>query len=173
MTTFTGHLTDAQAQRLADGALDPARDGEVELHAAGCAGCAALVASYRALAEALSGLEQPEVPVDFTAEVMARVEERSRAVARERRLSVVILGAAISAVAGVLLAAGAAGLATTASDLAEGLGVAARVLRLGADVVPAFVSAARLPLLLAAAAAVVPLLLALSRLMPSPRLERA
>ena len=44
MTTFTGHLTDAQAQRLVDGVLSPAEAPEVERHAAACLECQALVA---------------------------------------------------------------------------------------------------------------------------------
>jgi Na+/H+ antiporter NhaD/arsenite permease-like protein len=45
VTTFTGHLTDAQAQRLLDGALLPAEAAESEAHVAGCAECQALVFS--------------------------------------------------------------------------------------------------------------------------------
>ena len=72
MTTFTGHLTDAQAQRLVDGVLSTAEAPEVERHAAACLECQALVESYRMLEGALDALAEPELPDDFTFGVLAR-----------------------------------------------------------------------------------------------------
>ncbi len=166
MTTFTGHLTDEQAQRLVDAALDPHRDTGVEAHAAGCAACQALVASYRALASALDDLEIPPLPDDFTGAVLARVQAVERSAARERRIALGILLGVIAATAAVFGLAGAGAWAPTLARFADGVGSAARVLRVGAGFVPELISALRLQIALAASAVALPLLLALARLMP-------
>jgi anti-sigma factor RsiW len=170
MTTFTGHLTDAQAQRLLDGALDPTRDADVEHHAASCDGCRALVDSYRALAAALEDLDPvaaAPLPEGFTADVMARIDARERLVARERRLAVAILGGALAAAVAVFAVAGSGAWAPTVARWVDGLGEAARAIRIGSSFVPTLVSALRVPILVAAAAVAAPLLLALSRLVPA------
>jgi anti-sigma factor RsiW len=171
MKTFTGHLTDAQAQRLVDGLLDAAQDAGVEPHAAACAECAALVETYRILGEALDGLPVPELPADFTAGVLGRIELAEAAGARERKVAAGILAAVAAAACAALVAAGVSGLAAEVSDWAGGLGDAARALRIGSGVLPGLVSALRVQLLLGAAAVAVPLLVGLSRLMPAHRVE--
>jgi anti-sigma factor RsiW len=173
MTTFTGHLTDGQAQRLLDGQLDPVRDADVAEHAAACPDCAALVESYRFLGEALEELERPELPADFTASVLARIDDVEAARARERRVGFAVMSAVLLAAAGTLAAAGAGGFATTVGGLADGLGDAARAFRLGQGVLPGLLSALRVQLLVGAAAVALPLLVGLSRLMPAPRTEIA
>jgi anti-sigma factor RsiW len=169
MTTFGGHLTDPMAQRLVDGLLDPERDAGAEAHALGCPSCAALVESYRILGQALEGLAAPELPADFTASVLDRIEATELARARERRLATGILAGVLLVAAGALLAAGASGLATTVGTWADGLGEASSAFRIGRGVLPGLVSALRLPLLAGASALALPLLLGLSRLMPAPR----
>jgi uncharacterized membrane protein YgcG len=171
VTTLSGHLTDAQAQRLVDGQPDPALDEGAAAHAAACPGCGGLVESYRALAGALDGLELPEAPPGFTAGVLARIEAVEAAQARERRLAIGILACVLLAVAGALAAAGVGGLGASVGGLAGHLGEASRALRVGAGVVPGLLSALRLQLLLGAAAVAVPLLMALARLMPAPRTQ--
>jgi anti-sigma factor RsiW len=172
MTTFTGHLTDAQAQRLLDGVLLPGEAAEVEPHVAGCADCQALLESFRALSEALDGLELPPLPVDFTEGVFARIDALERAAARERRFA---FGIAVTAIAAVCVAAvftigvWAPGLAAAV----EGLGSAGRALRLGVDIATPVVSALRLYLALASALAALPVLYLLSRLMPAPSAQIA
>lgn len=173
MTTFTGHLTDAQAQRLMDGALLDAEAAEVEAHAASCADCQALVESYQALGDALGALEIPELPADFTADVLARIDVRERTVARERRFAVTVCAGVLVALIVAVVLAGAGTWAPVASRVVNGLGTAGRALRIGADVVTPIVSALRLQLALACAAVALPVLLLLSRLMPSPRAEVA
>jgi len=173
MTTISGHLTEAQAQRLLDGQLDPARDAGVEAHALGCAGCAALVESFRALGEALDGLPLPELPVDFTAGVLARIEVAEAAQARERRVAALVFAAAALLGAVALGAAVAGGLSPAVTGVADHLGLAARALRLGSGVLPGLLSAVRGYALLGSMAAGLPLLYALARLMPAPRAQRA
>lgn len=174
MTTFSGHLTDAQAQRVVDGALLGAEAHEVEAHVAGCLECQGLVATYEALGAALSReLEVPGLPDDFTDGVLALVDTRERAVRRERRFATVICAALLVAVATAAVLAGAGGWAPAGARLADTLGATARAVGLGAGVLPQLVSALRLPVALACVTAVLPLLFALSRLMPSPRTEIA
>jgi anti-sigma factor RsiW len=173
MTTFTGHLTDAQAQRLVDGALLDAEAADVETHAAGCLECQGLVASYEALGAALSELELPEVPLDFTEGVLARIEHRERAVARERRHAAGICAVLVIALVAAAVLAGAGAWAPAASRAVDLLGSAAGALRISADVLPPVLHAIRLQVALACTLLVLPLLLALSRLMPSPRTELA
>ncbi len=171
MTTISGHLTDAQAQRLLERALQPATDAGVAEHAAACAECGALVESFRLLGEALDGLEVPPLPADFTAQVMARIDDAEQAAARERRWALA-LAAAVLVVAGVgVAAAGATGLGSVVSAASEQLDLALRAFRVGAGVLPGLLSALRLPLLLATTALSLPLFYGLSRLMPATRTE--
>jgi anti-sigma factor RsiW len=168
MTTLSGHLTDAMAQRLVDGLLDDGQDAGAEAHARGCAECAALVESYRVLGQALDGLDVPELPGDFTAAVLQRIEASELIRARERHQAATILMAVLTVAAGVLVAAGAGGLATTVGAWADGLGEASRAFQVGRGVLPGLISALRLPLLLGASALALPLLFGLARLMPAP-----
>jgi anti-sigma factor RsiW len=170
MTTLTGHLTDAQAQRLLDGVLDAARDADVERHAATCADCQALVESYRALAAALGEMDPlaaAPLPDGFTADVMARIDARERLVARERRLALAILGGTLASAVAIFAVAGAGAWAPTVARWVDGIGEAARALRVGSGFVPTLVSALRIHILVAATAVAAPLLLALSRLVPA------
>lgn len=173
MTTFTGHLTDAQAQRLIDGVLSPAEAPEVEGHAAGCLECQALLESYRMLEGALDDLAVPAVPDDFTSCVLARIDVEERAAARERRFALGIFAGVVAAAAALFVLAGPGVWAPALSRGVDQLGELSRVLRIGAGFVPAVVGALRLQIILAAAAFALPLLLGLARLMPAPRPETA
>jgi anti-sigma factor RsiW len=173
MTPFDGHLDDAQAQRLVDDALVDAEAAQVRAHARSCADCRALVDSYRALDDALSGLELPPLPADFTEGVLSRIDANERALARERRLAVGILVGVLAAAVAVFAAAGAAAWAPAVARASRGLGDVLLASRVVSGAVPTLVSALRLELLLAVALLAVPLLLALSRLIPAPRPETA
>jgi anti-sigma factor RsiW len=173
MTTFTGHLTDAQAQRLVDGVLSEAETHGVERHAAGCAECEALVESYRVLAGALDDLVVPNLPADFTSSVLARIDAAERETARERRFALGILAGVVGLAAALFVVAGPGVWAPALSSGVDQLGDLARALRIGAGFVPAIVGALRLQIILAAATFAVPLLLGLARLMPAPRPENA
>jgi anti-sigma factor RsiW len=169
MTTISGHLTEAQAQRLLDGQLDPSTDAGVEAHLDCCEDCCALVDSFSALGDALAGLTAPELPADFTAGVMCCIDGLERAAARERRAGLA-LAAGVVLVAGLAIAsAGAGGLGYAVSAVSEQLDLALRAFRVGAGVLPGLLSALRLPLLLATSALSLPLYYGLSRLMPAPR----
>ncbi len=168
MTTLTGHLTDAQAQRLVDGVLSAAEAPEVERHAAACAACRATVETYRMLASALEDLEVPPLPADFTDGVLALVEAREHAVARERRHAIAILAAVVAATAVAFGIAGAGAWAPVVSSAADLFGRAAWAFQIG-SFVPHVVSALRLQIIVAAAVLALPLLVAFARLMPSPR----
>ena len=143
MTTLTGHLTDALAQRLVDGQLSAAEAPDVERHVAGCAECQATVETYRLLASALDDLEIPPLPADFTDVVLARIEAQELAVARERRHAVAIFAGVVAATALAFAVAGASAWAPALSSLAEGLGSAARALQIGGSFLPKIVSALR------------------------------
>jgi hypothetical protein len=73
----------------------------------------------------------------------------------------------------VFVVLGAGAWAPVLSSVADHLGGAARLLKIGAGFVPAVVNALRLQIILAVAAFTLPLLIALVRLMPSPRAEVA
>lgn len=168
MTTLTGHLTDAQAQRVVDGALLEAEAAMVERHVADCLECQAAVESYRVLVLALEDLAVPPLPADFTAGVFARIDAHEHAAARERRWALGILGGVTLATIVAFVAAGAGAWAPSVSAAAEGLGALTRAVRVGAGFLPVLVGALRLQIILAAAAIAVPLLVALARLMPAP-----
>jgi anti-sigma factor RsiW len=165
------HLTDELAQGLLDRQLDPACCAEVEAHLACCAGCGALVESYRVLGESLDRLDPGEPPPDFTAAVMQRIDDVERARARERRLAFGIVAGTLVAAAAVRVVAGAGSLASAVGAWAETVGHSAQAFRIGRGLLPGVLSAVRLPLLLAAAACALPLLAMLARLMPAPRTE--
>ena len=173
MTPETPHLSEDEAQELVDGLLAPARAEPLAAHAAACRACRDVVESYRALCQALDTLPLAPLPADFTAGVLARVDAQERSRARERRAVVAVVGAALGALALAFVAAGARTWAPAAGHLADDLGAAARALRLGADVLPPVVTALRLPIAAACAAAAAPVLYALSRLTHSPRTEIA
>jgi anti-sigma factor RsiW len=173
MTPLDGHLTDFQAQALVDGALSGAEAPELERHVAGCPACQANVATYRMLAAALDDLEVPGLPADFTDGVLARIDARERSAARERKHAAVILAGVVLATIAAFVAAGASAWAPVLSSSADLLGEAVRVLRIGWSFVPDVVGALRFQIIFAAAVLALPFLLALSRLMPTPRAETA
>jgi anti-sigma factor RsiW len=171
VTNLSGHLTDAQAQRLLDGLLRDGEAGEVAAHLDACPDCAALVESYQALSLALEQLPSPELPADFTAGVLERVEVAERAAARERRAAAAVLAAAAAGLAAALVLGGIGGWLPSASRLADQLGALSHALQLGAQVLPPLLGAIRLPLAALATLLAFPLLFALSRFIPSPRTE--
>ena len=146
MNTLAGHLTDAQAQRLLDAALLSDEAAEVEDHVAGCAACAALVDSYRELALSLDALPVPELPADFTAGVLERVERRERIVARERRAAAAVVVGALLALAAAVVGGGGGAWIPAATRFADQLGAVAHALRLGAEVLPPLLGTLRLPI---------------------------
>ena len=166
--TTTGHLTDAQAQRLVDGALPEDEALRTEAHVASCAACAAEVETYRLLSSALDALDVPPPPADFTDGVLARIDAQERALARERRHAIAILAAVVAATAAAFAVAGAGAWAPTVASSADVFGRAVHVLQVGSSFVPKVVSALRFQIILAAAALALPLLLGLVRLMPAP-----
>jgi anti-sigma factor RsiW len=160
------HLDDERAQRFLDDLLPGAEAAEARAHLSGCQGCRLLVASYRALADALDGLEAPPLPADFTEGVMARVEARERSAARERRAAGLILAGAAAAAAILVAAAGQSAWAPVLSRAGDMLGDAATGLSVGLDVAAPIFRALRLEIAAASAAAAIPLLAALRRLAP-------
>ncbi len=172
MTNRT-HLSDEIAQRHLEGLLGPGPAAEVEEHLASCAGCRALVRSHRLLAEALGGLATAEPPAGFTAGVLSRIEARERAAAFERRVALAILGSVVAAAAAFFAAAGPGAWASALSGGSESLAQATSALRIGADVAGPLVRALRAEIALACAAASLPLLIVLKRLVPARRAETA
>lgn len=173
MTALDLHLGDELAQRLVEGSLPSEDAGLAERHAAGCTACAALVESYRLLSSALDDLAAEPPPGDFTEGVLDRIEARDRAVARERRHGFAIFGVVVAATLAAFALAGPGAWAPVISSIAEGLGDTARAFQIGETFVPTLLGAMRVQILLVAAAAALPLLLLLSRLVPSPEAESA
>ncbi len=169
MTNPSLHLTDAQAQRLVDGMLSAAEAPAVERHAAACAECRATVETYRVLAGALEDLPVPELPADFTDGVLALVESRELALARERRHALAIVGVLAACTGAAFAAAGVSAWATFFSSVAESFGTAVRAFQVADTFLPHLVGALRLQIIVGAAALAIPLLLALARLMPHPQ----
>jgi len=158
------HLTDEEAQlHLESGLAGPER-GRVETHLAGCSSCQALVQSFEALSEALSGMPVAEPPADFTAGVLARIDERELARTSERRIAVAVLGAVGVSLAVALAIAGQAAWAPALSAVSTTSVKALQAFRITSDVLSPLVSALRLEIIVVAAALGIPLTLALSRL---------
>ena len=158
------HLTDDEAQLfLEDGLARPERT-RAETHLAGCPSCQALVVSFEALSEALSGLPLAEPPPDFTAAVMARIDDREAVLASERRVAVAVLATVGVSLAVALALSGQATWAPALSAVSTAGVKALQALRITSDVLSPVVSALRLQIIVVAAAVGIPLLLALSRL---------
>jgi anti-sigma factor RsiW len=158
------HLTDDEAQLHLEGALDATSRTRAESHLAGCAECQAVVLSFEALADSLSALPHGEPPADFTASVMARIEEQETARASERRVAVAVLGAVGVAIAVTVALAGQAAWAPALSGVSSSAVRALRGLRIASDVLSPLVAALRIQIIVATAAIGIPLTLALSRL---------
>ncbi len=166
------HLTEDEAQLfLEDGLAAPERTW-AETHLAGCTSCQALVGSFEALSEALSGLPLADPPPDFTAGVMARIDERVAVRASERRFAVAVLAAVGVSLAVALALSGQATWAPALSAVSSAGVKALQVLRITSDVLSPVVSALRVQIIVVAAAVGIPLLLALSRL-ATPRQGQA
>ncbi|HET9599821.1 MAG TPA: zf-HC2 domain-containing protein [Anaeromyxobacteraceae bacterium] len=163
---MTRHLDDALAQGYVDGLLPGPDRAACADHLAGCADCALLVDSYRALTEALDDLDAPLPPAGFTQAVMAAVDERERAHAWERRLALGIVGVAACAAVALFAAAGASAWAPALSGFFDGLAPVVTLATVAADALRPVVGALRLQIAVACAAAALPLLFALSRLVP-------
>jgi anti-sigma factor RsiW len=165
--TTIRHLTDDEAQQLVDRQLAPQDESRVAGHHLECPECQALVLSFRALGEALSGLPAAEPPADFTAMVMARIGDRERSAASERRVAVALLGALALGIAATVGLAGPGAWGPALSALSSAAVRAIQAVRLSGDVLGPVVAALRLQILVGAAVLGLPLLLALSRLIPA------
>jgi anti-sigma factor RsiW len=166
------HLTDDEAQLHLESGLSAPEGARVETHLAGCPSCQALVSSFEALSEALTSMPVAEPPADFTAAVMARIDEREFARARERQVTLAVLGAVAVSLVVALAFAGQAAWAPALSAVSTGAVKALLAFRITSDVLSPLVSALRLQIIVVAAAVGIPLTLALSRL-AAPRQGQA
>jgi anti-sigma factor RsiW len=164
MTTSTCHLTDELAQRYVDGVATEAEAARCAEHLAGCDDCGLLVESYRALGDALAGLDGPEPEPNFTAAVMARIDGAERAAARSRRFASAVVAAAAILLVAVLGVAGAGVSAPALSGVTVALGDAFHAASVALDVAAPLLRALRLQIVVACLALGIPLLLALRRL---------
>ena len=160
------HLTDELAQSFVEELLPEDVRARCEEHAEACPECRALVASYRALGDALADLDPAVPPPDFTDSVMARIEAVEGARAWERRLAFGIVGVAGACAAVLFAVAGASAWAPAVSRLSGRLGDVATLLAVGSAVASPIVNALRLQIAIGCAALAFPLLYALSRLVP-------
>ena len=158
------HIAEDEAQLYLEGAIEPSEAVRIDDHLSGCPDCQALVASFEALSEALSALPIADPPADFTAVVMARIDEREEARAAERKVTLAVLGVvAVALVAALALA----GQAAWGPVLSAGSSTAVRLLqafRLSSDVLSPVVSVLRLQIAGLTALLAIPLFLALFRL---------
>jgi len=164
---MNAHLTDELAQSLVDGLLPEQARAQHQAHVDGCASCRALVESYAALADALDDLDAPLPPPDFTDAVMERIAAVEQVRAWERKLAFGILGAASLVACAIFVYLGAGAWVPVVARISQGLGGAVRALAIGTDVLSPLVSALRLQIALGCAALGLPLLFALSRLVPN------
>lgn len=160
------HLTDELAQAYVDRALPDAERARWMAHLDGCAECGLLVDSYRALSAALDGLDAPAPPAGFTAAVMERIDVSERQRAGDRRLALGILGVATCLALAALALAGSAGWAPALAGAAGAFARVAAAASLAVDVAAPLLHALRLQIALGCAALALPILFALSRLVP-------
>jgi anti-sigma factor RsiW len=163
---MSGHLGDERAQAFVDDLVGGAEREACRVHAAACADCRLLVDSYRALAASLEGLETPAPPEGFTAAVLQRIDVAEAQRAWERRLSLGILGAAAGLAVLLFALSGAGAWAPLAGRLVEALGATITTTTVVREVASPLLHALRLQIVLGCAALGLPLLIALSRLVP-------
>lgn len=166
------HLTDEEAQLHLESGLSAPEGARVETHLSGCPSCQALVSSFEALSEALTAMPLAEPPADFTAVVMARIDQRELARARERQATLAVLGAVAASLVVALAFAGQAAWAPALSAVSTGAVKALYAFRITSDVLSPLISALRLQIIVVVAAVGIPLTLALSRL-AAPRQGQA
>jgi len=160
------HLTEEEAQLHLEDLLPHGDHARVEEHLALCGDCRALVLSFEALEAALAQLPAAEPPPDFTAGVFARIDERKRTAARDRRVAVGVLGAAAAALAVTVALAGQSAWAPALSQASAALAEGVQAARISRQVLSPIVGALRLQILVACAALGLPLILGLVRLVP-------
>ena len=140
------HLTDAQIQGLADGTLRGPEGLAARDHVDGCVDCGAEYQLYAAIAGQLSALQDPVLPGDFTAQVMAAVEMREQHIVQKRHTFLATLPAAALAILAIVGWALSSAPAAHVDRLLEG----ATVMRTVFGVLGPVVEAVRLPLALSA-----------------------
>ncbi len=163
------HLGDEAAQAYVDDALAGPERAACEAHVAACADCRLLVESYRALGDALEGLDAPAPPPDFTLRVMDRIDALEHARAVERWLAGGILAAAIAAAALLAAVAGADTWARVTAAVVTGLTGLGQAIAIAGDVTSPVFRALRLQIAVACCLAAIPLLLSFWRLLPRTR----
>jgi anti-sigma factor RsiW len=161
------HLTDEQAQLHLEGLLPADEAPAVSGHLRDCPECRALVLSFEALEQALSALPAAEPPADFTAGVMARIDDRERASARDRRVAFAVLGVVGLGAAAALALAGQGAWAPVLSGASARFAQALQALRISGDVLAPIVGALRVQIAAGCAALGLPLLFTLARLVPA------
>lgn len=88
------HLSEEQIQGLADGTLRGPEGMAAREHADSCAECSAELSMYGALVQRLTTLQDPMLPPDFTAGVLAAVEHREHALTQRRHTVLAAIPAA-------------------------------------------------------------------------------
>ncbi len=158
------HLTEDEAQLLLEDCLSESDAARVAAHVAACPHCEAMVASFQALSEALSALPVAEPPADFTAGVMARIEEQESVRAAERRVTAAVLGTVAASIVAALAIAGQSAWAPALSAASSAAVQLLQAVRISTDVLSPVVSALRLQIIVGVAAVGIPLFLAIARL---------
>lgn len=161
------HLSDELAQAYVDGALHGRETERCSEHVGACDECRFVVESYRALCAELSELPSLEPELDFTQSVMAVIDVKEHAAARERRFALGLVALAAFTAAGLFLSVGADAWAPTLSTISDFLNSAIHGIQLGLDVASPIASALRAQILIACLAVSLPLLLAIRQLVPS------
>ena len=165
------HLDEEQAQSFLEGLLGGDERSRVDAHLESCSSCQALLLSFEALENALSGLPMAEPPADFTIGVMARIDERERTRSSERRVVYAVLATVSVALVAALALAGQSAWAPALSAVSTSGVRALQALRISSDVLSPLISALRVQIIVASAVIAIPLFLALSRL-AAPRAEQ-
>ena len=140
------HLDEARLQALAEGKLRGPEGLAARDHCDLCPPCQAEVAAYQALLVALDGMIDPAPPPDFTLQVLLAVDAREEQLAARRDIRLAAIPAGLVAVVAVVGWAFSAGPAQRLEELIRGV----TILRELYEVIAPVVSAARLPLALAA-----------------------
>jgi anti-sigma factor RsiW len=164
---MTPHLSDELAQAYVDGALSGVEADRCSEHASVCTECRFLVESYRALAAELEDLPALAPDLGFTQSVMAVIDEKERAAARERRHAFGLVGLAAFAAAALFASVGADAWAPTLTTFSDFLNSAIHGVLLGIHVAGPLASALRVQILVACVVLSLPLLIAIRHLVPS------
>lgn len=160
------HIDPDRARRFLDGSLPEKERARAEKHVGSCADCQAVLERSMETGVDFSTLRHPLPPAGFTVQVLSRIDVRERERKAERGIALAVLVAATAGAAACFAAAGQPAWVSQLASWTRGVAEASYVLQVLGSVLPAIGRGLRVEIALFCAVLALPLLFAMSRLVP-------